>query len=358
MRRRVARPSHDVARISRLSGSRPVSIPSQPHRERDHEAEQEADCIQRAPHADRTDHEQLEIREVGLEQHADERQHVVRQQQRRSIGAPPRQREPHQRDRQDHAEDRDRNAVDARVLAVGDRLAASRRSRRWVPRRAAPRTRGSWRSPGRSRRAPRAGSRDARTAVPSQVVDRGIRQVVGPPRHPTRDQCGSCFQSCLRSSDHHAAPERPSTRAIRMPRRAIRHGPSGHDAHAFGVDGREAWAHAQRRHDPCHRHAPVKRPSRYRPRDRSPGRRRAPPFPGIPAIVDGSEAIAHVETRISEGSCAYPITPSTTMAAVYQAAVADGRTEPVGHAAALPRARIGALRARPRPRASRSPVAG
>jgi pyruvate-ferredoxin/flavodoxin oxidoreductase len=51
-----------------------------------------------------------------------------------------------------------------------------------------------------------------------------------------------------------------------------------------------------------------------------------PAFPGIPSIVDGSEAIAHVETRISEASCAYPITPSTTMAALYQAAVADGRT--------------------------------
>jgi pyruvate-ferredoxin/flavodoxin oxidoreductase len=51
----------------------------------------------------------------------------------------------------------------------------------------------------------------------------------------------------------------------------------------------------------------------------------APRYPGIPAIVDGSEAVAHVEVRISEGACAYPITPSTTMAAVYQAAVADGR---------------------------------
>lgn len=51
-----------------------------------------------------------------------------------------------------------------------------------------------------------------------------------------------------------------------------------------------------------------------------------PPFPGIPSIVDGSEAIAHVETRISEGSCAYPITPSTTMAALFQSAVANGKT--------------------------------
>ena len=50
-----------------------------------------------------------------------------------------------------------------------------------------------------------------------------------------------------------------------------------------------------------------------------------PRFPGIRAIVDGSEAIAHVETRVAEAACAYPITPSTTMAAIFQAAVADGR---------------------------------
>ncbi|HSK93963.1 MAG TPA: pyruvate ferredoxin oxidoreductase, partial [Candidatus Angelobacter sp.] len=49
-------------------------------------------------------------------------------------------------------------------------------------------------------------------------------------------------------------------------------------------------------------------------------------FPGIPIVMDGSEAIAAVETKIAEGACAYPITPSTTMAAVFQAAVADGRT--------------------------------
>jgi pyruvate-ferredoxin/flavodoxin oxidoreductase len=55
--------------------------------------------------------------------------------------------------------------------------------------------------------------------------------------------------------------------------------------------------------------------------------RATPPFPGIPAIVDGSEAAAHVESRLAEVACVYPITPSTTMAAVYQAAVADGRTD-------------------------------
>jgi pyruvate-ferredoxin/flavodoxin oxidoreductase len=50
-------------------------------------------------------------------------------------------------------------------------------------------------------------------------------------------------------------------------------------------------------------------------------------FPGIPAIVDGSEAVGHVETRLAEVACVYPITPSTTMAAVFQAAVADGRSD-------------------------------
>jgi pyruvate-ferredoxin/flavodoxin oxidoreductase len=54
-------------------------------------------------------------------------------------------------------------------------------------------------------------------------------------------------------------------------------------------------------------------------------RDRTPPFPGTPAVLDGSEAIASVETRIAEIACVYPITPSTTMAAIFQAAVADGR---------------------------------
>ena len=52
-----------------------------------------------------------------------------------------------------------------------------------------------------------------------------------------------------------------------------------------------------------------------------------PPYPGIPAIVDGSEAAAHVESRLAEVACVYPITPSTTMAAIYQAAVAAGKQD-------------------------------
>lgn len=53
--------------------------------------------------------------------------------------------------------------------------------------------------------------------------------------------------------------------------------------------------------------------------------RHAVPHPGMPAIVDGSEAVASVETRISEVAAVYPITPSTTMAAIWQAAVAAGK---------------------------------
>ena len=53
-------------------------------------------------------------------------------------------------------------------------------------------------------------------------------------------------------------------------------------------------------------------------------RKKAARYAGIPAIVDGSEAIAHVEVRVSQAACSYPITPSTTMAAIFQAAVADG----------------------------------
>jgi pyruvate-ferredoxin/flavodoxin oxidoreductase len=52
-----------------------------------------------------------------------------------------------------------------------------------------------------------------------------------------------------------------------------------------------------------------------------------PAYPGIPAIVDGSEAAAHVESRLAEVACVYPITPSTTMAAIYQSAVAAGKAD-------------------------------
>ena len=49
------------------------------------------------------------------------------------------------------------------------------------------------------------------------------------------------------------------------------------------------------------------------------------PFPGIATTADGSEAVVWVETRITQGACAYPITPSTNMGGGYQLAVANGQ---------------------------------
>ncbi len=48
------------------------------------------------------------------------------------------------------------------------------------------------------------------------------------------------------------------------------------------------------------------------------------PFPGIPATADGSAAVVWVDTHITQGACAYPITPSTNMGTGYQAEVANG----------------------------------
>lgn len=48
-------------------------------------------------------------------------------------------------------------------------------------------------------------------------------------------------------------------------------------------------------------------------------------FPGINTTADGSEAVVWVETHITQGACAYPITPSTNMGGGYQLAVANGQ---------------------------------
>src|SRR5689334_23833358 len=49
------------------------------------------------------------------------------------------------------------------------------------------------------------------------------------------------------------------------------------------------------------------------------------PFPGVPTTADGSEVVVWVETHITQGACAYPITPSTNMGGGYQLAVANGQ---------------------------------
>ncbi|MGH7201109.1 MAG: 2-oxoacid:acceptor oxidoreductase family protein, partial [Planctomycetaceae bacterium] len=47
-------------------------------------------------------------------------------------------------------------------------------------------------------------------------------------------------------------------------------------------------------------------------------------YPGIPTTCDGAEAVVWVETRISQGTGAYPITSSTTMGGGFNAAVSNG----------------------------------
>jgi len=50
-----------------------------------------------------------------------------------------------------------------------------------------------------------------------------------------------------------------------------------------------------------------------------------PRFPGIPTTADGAAAVVWVETNITQGACAYPITSSTTMGGGYQAEVSNGK---------------------------------
>jgi pyruvate-ferredoxin/flavodoxin oxidoreductase len=48
------------------------------------------------------------------------------------------------------------------------------------------------------------------------------------------------------------------------------------------------------------------------------------PFPGTATTTDGSGAVVWVESHISQGACAYPITPATGMGNGYQLVVANG----------------------------------
>src|SRR6266542_1161006 len=50
-----------------------------------------------------------------------------------------------------------------------------------------------------------------------------------------------------------------------------------------------------------------------------------PQYPGIPTTSDGAGMVVWVETHITQGACAYPITSSTTMGGGYQAEVANGK---------------------------------
>ncbi|NJN81129.1 MAG: pyruvate ferredoxin oxidoreductase [Caldilineaceae bacterium] len=49
------------------------------------------------------------------------------------------------------------------------------------------------------------------------------------------------------------------------------------------------------------------------------------PYPGIPTTADGSDTVVWVDTSITHGACAYPITSSTSMGGGFGAAVANGK---------------------------------
>jgi pyruvate-ferredoxin/flavodoxin oxidoreductase len=55
------------------------------------------------------------------------------------------------------------------------------------------------------------------------------------------------------------------------------------------------------------------------------GRAKVFPYPGIPTTADGSDTVTWVETAITQGACAYPITSSTSMGGGYGAAVSNGK---------------------------------
>src|SRR5256885_944387 len=50
-----------------------------------------------------------------------------------------------------------------------------------------------------------------------------------------------------------------------------------------------------------------------------------PQFPGLRSTTDGSGAVVWVESHISQGACAYPITPSTPMGDGFAAEHANGK---------------------------------
>jgi pyruvate-ferredoxin/flavodoxin oxidoreductase len=49
------------------------------------------------------------------------------------------------------------------------------------------------------------------------------------------------------------------------------------------------------------------------------------PYPGIPTTSDGAGCVVWVETNVTTGACAYPITSSTTMGTGYQTEVSNGK---------------------------------
>ena len=49
-----------------------------------------------------------------------------------------------------------------------------------------------------------------------------------------------------------------------------------------------------------------------------------PKYPGIPTVIHGNGAVAHVMSHVCGGVIGYPITPSTEISEIYEAARAEG----------------------------------
>ena len=49
-----------------------------------------------------------------------------------------------------------------------------------------------------------------------------------------------------------------------------------------------------------------------------------PPYPGTPAVIHGNGAVAHVMRHVCGGVIGYPITPSTEISELFEAARAEG----------------------------------
>ena len=47
-------------------------------------------------------------------------------------------------------------------------------------------------------------------------------------------------------------------------------------------------------------------------------------YPGIPSVIHGNGAVAHVMGHVCGGVIGYPITPSTEIAEIYESVRADG----------------------------------
>ncbi|MFQ5503126.1 MAG: hypothetical protein ACE5EQ_12660 [Phycisphaerae bacterium] len=48
------------------------------------------------------------------------------------------------------------------------------------------------------------------------------------------------------------------------------------------------------------------------------------PYPGIPTTADGSSTVVWVDSHVTTGACAYPITSSTNMGVGYHVEAAKG----------------------------------